>query len=179
MENNKGKFWLLVSWIKGICLPASVPPSSPTKGRWGPETGQGTHRERERGSCQPHLETLAQCWVVTEMGRSLCPSLWVLLPSHKRCLPSTSYTWKRNLSLSMGLPWMSRVSAFCSSWSVMVPLPSESNRTKNLSAKKDCGRRRTGDGYKLAMEPGLGIHSLCVCVCVCVCVCACTHAVGW
>lgn len=71
-------------------------------------------------------------------------------------LPSMSYTWKRNLSLSMGLPWMSRASASCSSWRVMVPLLSESNRAKNRSAKKDCGR----EGWKTAQlwPQGLGFE---------------------
>ena len=164
MENTKGKFWLLMNWMKGICLPASVPPSPPTKGRWGPETGQGTHRERGRklsaipGDISP---VLGSHWD----GPLPLPSLRVLLPSHQGCLPSMSYTWKRNLSLSMGLPWMSRVSASCSSWRVMVPLPSESNRTKNLSAKKDCSQRRRGDGHKCG-RGAWALSSFTVLVCV-------------
>lgn len=54
-----------------------------------------------------------------------------------------------------GLPWMSRVSASCSSCKVMVPLPSESNRAKNRSAKKDCGHRRAEKGTSVAAGPGL------------------------
>ena len=59
---------------------------------------------------------------------------------------------------------MSRVSASSSSWRVMVPLPSESNRVKNLSAKKDCGGEKTGDRHQLAVGPGLEVmQGVCAC----------------
>lgn len=149
IEEKKGKLWFLVSWNKGICLLGQSPlfSSSPHKGEAGTRQrecrcGIG-YREKELsalpGENSPVLGTAQRC------ADSLFP-LPLSPLSPRESLPSMSYTWKRNLSLSMGLPWMSRFRASFSSWRVMVPLPSESNRAKNRSAKKGCDGRRVETG---------------------------------
>lgn len=67
-------------------------------------------------------------------------------------LPSTSYTWKRNLSLSVSLPCTSRLRALSSSSRLMVPLPSESKSAKSRSAKKDCGEEKCSGWLRDALR---------------------------
>lgn len=92
-----------------------------------------------------------------------CPKSRAALPittTFRKCffflffliLPSTSYTWKRNLSLSVSLPCTSRLRALSSSSRLMVPLPSESKSAKSRSAKKDCGEEKCSGWLRDALR---------------------------
>ena len=174
MENNKGKFWLLMSWMKGICLPAGVPPSPPTKGRWGPESGQGTQRERGRklsalpGDISP---VLGSHWD-GPFPLSLPPSPPPIPP---RMLTidvihlEEEFEFVHGAAVDEQGQCLLQLLKCDGATSIRVKQDKESLSKERLWPEED---RRW-----VQMWPwSLGFEFI---HCVCVCVCVCTYAVGW